>query len=257
MVDDAVSSTHALDVINYCAAELETRFKAKSDYHVKEDTKYLELSEAIKHLPATRMHIESLLKLLEGFRTDSHFDAKANVFPIQSEGDLDSYAYHVAGTVAASMIDLIIHHYPNHTLATNSTMRCQVLEAMVRIGQALQLVNIARDIERDVLIGRVYLPTTWLKQENITPTDVIRGQHSATIERLRGRMLDKAQGLHDRSMIAVTSLPVEVQGPLRALVENYMEIGAALKRGNRPRPGEKLKLTLWRRFLVTYRAMMA
>ncbi|GKZ51979.1 hypothetical protein AbraIFM66951_008949, partial [Aspergillus brasiliensis] len=67
LVDNAIDSQQALDIIDCCAAELEARFTTKSSYHVQENTKYPELIEAITNLPATRLHIEPLLKLLEGF----------------------------------------------------------------------------------------------------------------------------------------------------------------------------------------------
>ncbi|BCS02780.1 phytoene/squalene synthase family protein [Aspergillus luchuensis] len=257
LVDEAGDRKNASDVLDQCALELERRFTSKVDCVEQGYSKYPELTQAIKNLPATRLRIEPLQSLLEGFRTDLRFDSESNSFPIHSEQDLDNYAYHVAGTVAASMIDLLVHHFPCYAHATNDTVKNETLAAAEMMGRALQLVNIARDIERDIAIGRVYIPTTWLKQEGITPADVIRGQQTESVERLRERVLIKAQDYHDRSLPALASLPVELQGPLRAVIENYMEIGAALKRGHRSGPVRKLKLSLWRRLLVTYRAMMA
>ncbi|GLA74266.1 terpene cyclase [Aspergillus tubingensis] len=257
LVDEAGDRKSASDVLDQCTLELESRFTSKVDCVELGYSKYPELTQAIKNLPATRLRLEPLQCLLEGFRTDLRFDSESNSFPIHSEQDLDNYAYHVAGTVAASMIDLLVHHFPCYAHATNDTVRNETLAAAEMMGRALQLVNIARDIERDIAIGQVYIPTTWLKQEGITPVDVIRGQHTESVERMRERVLIKAQEYHDRSLPALASLPVELQGPLRAVIENYMEIGAALKRGHRSGSVKKLKLSLWRRLLVTYRAMMA
>ncbi|PYH70974.1 Lycopene beta-cyclase [Aspergillus vadensis CBS 113365] len=257
LVDEAGDRKKASDVLDQCALELESRFASKRDCVKQGHSKYPELTQAINNLPATRLRIEPLQSLLEGFRTDLRFDSKSNSFPIHSEQDLDNYAYQVAGTVAASMIELLVHHFPCYTHATNDTVRHETLAAAETMGRALQLVNIARDIERDIAIGRVYIPTTWLEQEGITPADVIRGQHTGSVDRLRERVLIKAQEYHDRSVPALATLPVELQGPLRAVIENYMEIGAALKRGHRSGSVKKLQLSFWRRLLVTYRAMMA
>jgi 15-cis-phytoene synthase/lycopene beta-cyclase len=97
------------------------------------------------------------------------------------------------------------------------------------MGIALQYVNIARDIATDAAIDRVYLPTSWLKEEGITPQDVLENPDSAAVERLRDKLLDKAFGVYKEARVAMAQLPNEARAPMRVAVESYMEIGRVLK----------------------------
>ncbi|PFH59532.1 hypothetical protein XA68_12199 [Ophiocordyceps unilateralis] len=125
------------------------------------------------------------------------------------------------------------------------------------MGQALQYVNIARDVQRDAAIGRVYIATTWLRQENLSPWAVLAKANDERIARLQRRMLDKADKIYRWTERVMDQLPDEVRGPIRTVVESYMAMGETVRvdplRGLR---GErKLKLPWWRRLAVARRAM--
>ncbi|PYI35799.1 phytoene synthase [Aspergillus indologenus CBS 114.80] len=255
LIDNAPDRATAVTAIDDCKTQLAHRFSP--GWETQGELQPSELSEARTALPASRLRIAPLQGLLDGLRTDTTFDRESGVFPIDSEDDLNRYAYHVAGTVAASVLDLVFHHFPHHASTTNATTRREVVVAGGQMGQGLQRVNIARDIERDARIGRVYLPTVWLQHEGITAVDVLDNPDSAPVKRLRGRLLVKAQKLHDEAVGALAFLPPEVQGPRRTTIASYMEIGAALLRGDRAPPGEKLQLPLLRRAVIAFRAMTA
>lgn len=215
-----------------------------------------DLIEAIDYLPVSRLRIEPLQGLLEGFKQDLQFNHHERVFPISSEAELEDYAYHVAGTVGLCVLDLIFHHFPHRQFATEPSLREKVREAGCQMGKALQYINIARDIGRDAAIDRVYLPTTWLKEAGISPEDVVFCPSDPRVDKIRSRVLLKAKKLHDQSENAIRNLPREVQGPLHATVKSYMEIGVALEHGARPcRPDHKLRLSIPRRLVVVYKAM--
>jgi 15-cis-phytoene synthase/lycopene beta-cyclase len=154
------------------------------------------------------------------------------------------------------MLGLIVHYFPNHPFAVNVLLRRRVVDAAERMGQALQYINVARDIVLDVAINRVYLPTTWLNEQGLCPTDLLVFPTDPRLESVRERLLERADFLSASARSEIAFLPREVQGPLLALVDSYLEIGAALRRGMRPRKaGEKLKLPIGRRLWVAYRAM--
>lgn len=102
------------------------------------------------------------------------------------------------------------------------------------MGIALQYVNIARDIDVDAGIGRVYVPTSWLQEVGSTPLDVLdhsRLEESQSdehvdgddvMESLRGRLLDKAFEMYREARPALADLPVEARAPIRVAVESYM-----------------------------------
>ena len=104
------------------------------------------------------------------------------------------------------------------------------------MGIALQYVNIARDISVDASNGRVYLPTSWLKEQGLKPEDILKDPHSTRAEMLRQRLLDSAMAIYHESRGAIEELPSEARGPMRVAVESYVEIGRVLRE-----PGYELK----------------
>ncbi|KAH0268461.1 Lycopene beta-cyclase, partial [Aureobasidium melanogenum] len=158
-------------------------------------------------------------------------------------------------------------HYPGEV---SPTLQEQILDAGNTMGIALQYTNIARDITTDALLNRVYLPTSWLKEENLTPEQAIQvfaimdakptlGAEDqlfvSKLERLRSRLLERSFALYEDSRGAIDKLPSEVRGPMRVATESYMEIGRTLKQpGYRVRRG-KATVDGWRRLAVAWKAL--
>ncbi|KAG9545777.1 Lycopene beta-cyclase, partial [Aureobasidium melanogenum] len=226
---------------------------------------------ALLQLPTSRLSSKHLYDLLKGFEMDLGFQtskgAQPSAFPIKSEYDLDTYSSRVAGTVAAMCIELVFFHYPGEV---PPTLQEQILDAGNTMGIALQYTNIARDITTDALLNRVYLPTSWLKEENLTPEQAIQvftimdakptlGAEDqlfvSKLERLRNRLLERSFALYEDSRGAIDKLPSEVRGPMRVATESYMEIGRTLKQpGYRVRKG-KATVDGWRRLAVAWKAL--
>ena len=173
-------------------------------------------------------------------------------FPIKDDQSLRIYAARIAGTVAESCIELVYHH-TGASISKNE--RQEILLAGRNMGIALQLVNIARDIQVDAAIGRVYIPTTWLKEYDLKPEDIISNPDNSEIETLRQRLLDEAIKIFNTARPKIEQLPIEARGPMRVAVESYMEIGRTLKQ-----PGYKVKagratVPKLRRLMVAWRAL--
>ena len=184
-------------------------------------------------LPTSYLSSTPLYDLLKGFETDLYFSSRDNPFPILDESTLETYGARVAGTVAELCIELVYHHTNAHI---SQDQRQDIVHAGGRMGVALQYVNIARDITVDALIGRVYLPSSWLKDHNLGPVDVIANPRSSEVEKLRQRLLDNAMAIYFEARDAIEQLPVEARGPMRVAVESYVEIGRVLRK-----PGYKVK----------------
>ncbi|KAL4891160.1 phytoene synthase [Aspergillus ambiguus] len=262
LVDEAPSTKTAQSVVEQCNKLLMMKFSSPLDFTDRaREAGYnsqvtQQLINAINRLPVSRLQAEPLQSLLKGFRTDLKFDAQHDGFPIGTEADLDEYSYHVAGTIATSVLQLVSHRHPCHPLTNHHALRDEVFRAGVRMGKGLQYINIARDIGRDAAINRVYLPTSWLREVDLSPADVICCPLSPRLKLLRSRLLAKAKEYHDSSVAAIQKLPTNTQAPLRATVMSYMEIGVVLSCGFWPaKPNEKLNLPLMRRLVVAYKAM--
>nr|WDW19273.1 terpene cyclase [Penicillium meliponae] len=221
------------------------------------DDASLPLILSIALLPTSRLTMTPLLELLSGFEMDLQFSAREEKFPIQTEADLDLYAYRVAGTVASSLLELVFSHYGLDQADFPPEKQNQIIQAGQRMGQALQYVNIARDIRQDATLGRVYIPNSWLQEEMMSPSDVIAGD-DPRIAIFEDRMLRKGAIAHDSSVRYIDMLPFEARGPVKTTVESYMMIGDMVRKRRRQglhdMPG-KLKVPLWQRVVRAWGEM--
>ncbi|KAF4635255.1 hypothetical protein G7Y89_g2859 [Cudoniella acicularis] len=118
-------------------------------------------------------------------------------------------------------------------------------------------VNIARDISTGAVIGRAYFPTTWLKEEGLTPNDVLDRPDGPEIETLRMRLLAKAFGVYKEAQVAILQLPADARAAMRVAVESYMEIGRVLRvKGYKVKKG-KATVPKLRRLKVAWKALSA
>ncbi|KAL9095791.1 MAG: hypothetical protein Q9165_001788 [Trypethelium subeluteriae] len=197
---------------------------------------------ALLQLPTHYLPQAPLRDLIKGLESDIKFSETTKSgtpnFPIATEADLDTYALRVAGTVAELCLVLVFHHYPSSSSATSAAAKERILKAGRTMGLALQCVNISRDIAVDAGLKRVYLPTSWLadeedkdKDEGLAPEAVIRDPADARVEELRQRMLEKAFRAYEEARGAIEELPIEARAPMRVAVESYMEIGRVLRNG--------------------------
>lgn len=239
LVDNAASISEAHHWIRHLTQFLDIAYGAdSSEKTVKKDTFIRttfpsDARAALLLLPVSYLSPTPLYDLVKGFGTDLHFSSSSDPFPIKNETTLEVYGSRVAGTVAELCIELVYYHT---TVVTPKLLRQHIVHAGARMGIALQYVNIARDITVDALNSRVYLPTSWLKEEDITPEDILKDPTSTQAEALRQRLLDSAFAIYAEAKGAIEQLPLEARGPMRVAVESYVEIGRVLQI-----PGYKVK----------------
>lgn len=179
---------------------------------------------ALQLLPTKLLPSGPLYDLLEGFKMDIAFSRAE--FLIETEVDIQAYARRVASTVGELCLRLVFHH---SSVRLPRDEESKLVQAAITMGHALQYVNIARDIQVDAKMGRVYLPTRWLSEEDLTPQDILLDPTQPKAELLRQRLLDLAFKEYGRSRPTMNLLPDEIRGPLVVAVESYMEIGRVLQ----------------------------
>jgi len=92
----------------------------------------------------------AVVAFLQGMRDD------LEVPNIQTEGDLDTYCYRVAGAVGEMMASIL------------GVWSDQAWNAARALGNAMQRTNILRDVDEDLANGRVYLARDTLERFGIT-----------------------------------------------------------------------------------------
>lgn len=242
-MDDARTEAEALNWIQKLTGYLDLIYASKSPVSPSEDPKVLAYitqnfhesdQSALRLLPTRLLPSEPLYELLEGFKMDLAFshaggNGKAYLpgnFPIKNEQGLQLYAARVASTVGELCLWLAFHHSDAQLPTEDKT---KLVHAARVMGHALQYVNIARDIAVDADMGRVYLPTNWLKEEGATPRDIVKAPRQPVIEKLRERLLTLAFSEYAKSRPDMDLLPRDIKGPLVVAVESYMEIGRVLR----------------------------
>lgn len=283
LVDNAASPAEARKWIKHLSNFLNLSYRGKGpeakDANHGSIVRYVvanfprDTHSALLQLPTEILSAKPLYDLLAGFEMDLEFvSPKATKgadagYPIKTDKDLDTYGSRVAGTVAQLCLELVFHHYPGRLAAAASK---NLIASGEHMGIALQYTNIARDLTVDASLGRIYIPTVWLKKENLTPDQGVKvisvlgsktslGKEDAPfaekVERLRSHLLDRAFALYEEARPAIESLPVEARGPMRVAVESYMEIGRTLQqKGYVVRRG-RATVGKWRRVTVAWRAL--
>ena len=237
LVDNATSIAEAQNWIRRLTQYLDLSYDSEVATESKESFIHANFPKscqaALILLPTSYLSSKPLYDLLRGFETDLHFSSLDNPFPICDENTLETYGARVAGTVAELCIELVYYHT---NTCISKAQRQDIVDAGGRMGVALQYVNIARDIAVDASIGRVYLPSSWLKEQDLGSENVISDPGSAQVETLRQRLINKAMAIYHEARGAIEKLPVEARGPMRVAVESYVEIGRVLRR-----PGYRIK----------------
>ena len=134
--------------------------------------------------PPDRASIQSVLHtIISGQTLDlQRFSAasKSHVVALNSSDDLHDYTYRVAGCVGEFWTEICLRHLTPQFSGNSS----QLLENGVRFGKGLQLVNILRDLPKDLAQGRCYLPADALLKHGLQPTDLLNPASAAKLDPL-------------------------------------------------------------------------
>lgn len=147
--------------------------------------------------------------VVEGFSLDS-----AGWFP-QTQSDLMTYCYHVAGAVGCLMA-IVMGVAPDDD---------ETLDRACDLGLAFQLANVARDVAEDAAAGRCYLPRDWLSEmdltEEVLPTPAARPRLAILTAHLAGL----AAQYESRARAGTAKLPFRSAWAVLAAAGIYGGIG--------------------------------
>ena len=160
--------------------------------------------------------IDIFLHMLDGLESD------LGGREIESEAELQTYCYQVASTVGYAMA---------HVLGATSP---QALSAAERLGAAMQLTNVLRDVGEDLDGGRVYLPQQTLSHYGLCRDDLLRMQRDdGPDERFQALMrayIAQARDLYDSSMGGIWLLPGDCRYPILVAARLYCKLLTIIER---------------------------
>jgi phytoene synthase len=150
----------------------------------------VELMWTIAHYPIEK---NMLTEMIEGMLMD------VSGKPIVTDDDLNLYCYRVAGVVG--LMSIAVFGY------TQDASKAFAL----RMGDALQLTNILRDVYEDTKIERIYLPQQTRAKFKVTDHDIRQGftdnqETNSNLKALMQHYYDKAEQAY---VDALDALPAE------------------------------------------------
>jgi farnesyl-diphosphate farnesyltransferase len=166
----------------------------------------------------------------------------SHIASLETGQDLQDYTYRVAGCVGEFWTDMCAAHlWPAASLDGGALKRNGV-----RFGQGLQLVNILRDLPRDLRQGRCYIPAQSLKAAGLAPRDLLSAQNEARFRPVFDPLLALAEGHLAAGWEYIRSLP-KGQVRLRLGCATPVFIGARtlrlLRHENILDPARRLKVS--------------
>lgn len=175
-------------------------------------------------------------------------------WPVQTPDDLYSYTALLSGTMGEMVFRLVHHHHPH--------IPADLLPAAQTLCQALHLVGLARDLEKHVARGRIYVPAPWVQATGLKTAALVdlwnyNGVYEGDLGG-DGHFIDKMDQIKCRLLLVsekfwgngcgdvVGRLPEDVRKGFRIALEGYWDVGRFMMDG-------KEKRTWWKRLRWAWR----
>ena len=131
-----------------------------------------QLAAAVRAYPIPRAALEAIIDGCEMDLERVRFETAADLYP---------YCYRVASAVGLCCIEIFGYTDPG------------ARDYAVKLGTALQLTNIVRDVGADARDGRVYLPQQDLRQFGVTEDDLVAGRYGERFVKLMEHQAARAR----------------------------------------------------------------
>ncbi|MDT3776398.1 phytoene/squalene synthase family protein [Nitrospira sp. MA-1] len=161
-----------------------------------------------KFSPTDRSQIAQVLSvLIGGMQFDLHqFPQKTDgeaVRALQAIHDFEYYTYAVAGCVGEFWTKMVCSHLAGFRGWDQACM----IPLGIRYGKGLQMVNILRDLPRDLRNGRCYIPTVLLDQVALAPHQLLDETSVQAFRPLFRKLIQEARDHLDQGWRYTMAIP--------------------------------------------------
>lgn len=169
------------DIVDEGLEPVEVKYEKLRKWHIEleksffGESSYTLLNTLAKTIKQFNIPLEPFFELLKGMEMDLQ-----NKRYVKFE-DLRLYCYRVASTVGLMCIE--IFGYKHNTAK----------DFAVNLGIALQLTNIMRDVKKDSMNGRIYLPQEDLEKFGIAEKEIFKGVYSPAFKSLMEYEAERAK----------------------------------------------------------------
>ena len=117
--------------------------------------------------------------------------------------DFEYYTYAVAGCVGEFWTKMICEHLPGF----RSWDQSQMIPIGIRYGKGLQMVNILRDLPRDLHNGRCYIPKVLLDQVGLSPEQLLDPSSTQSFRPVFRQLIQEARDHLDQGWRYTMAIP--------------------------------------------------
>ncbi|MES2581188.1 MAG: presqualene diphosphate synthase HpnD [Pseudomonadota bacterium] len=122
-----------------------------------------------------------------------------------------------------------------------------------KLGQALQLTNIIRDVGEDALRGRIYLPVNELKQFDVKAHEILKRTYSDNFTALMRFQAQRAQGLYDEALALLPAEDLRAQKPGLMMASIYRALLREIEADNFQVLHQRIRLTPLRKMWLAWK----
>jgi 15-cis-phytoene synthase len=122
-----------------------------------------------------------------------------------------------------------------------------------KLGQALQLTNIIRDVGEDALRGRIYLPVNELQRFEVKAHEILKRKYSEEFVTLMKFQSQRAQSLYDEALALLPPCDRRAQKPGLMMASIYRALLTEIERDNFQVLHQRISLTPLRKFWLAWK----
>ena len=187
-------------------------------------------------MQAERFGIEDrhLLAVIEGCHMDLHVQRYA------CREQLYDYCHLVAGIVGEVSARIFGQSQP------------QTTEYAHRLGRALQLTNIIRDVGEDAMRGRIYLPADECQRFGVSETDLLQRRHTPEFVELMRFQATLAHQCYDEALALLPATDRRSQKPGLMMAAIYRDLLREIEKDHFLVLDRRTRLTPLRKFWLAW-----
>jgi phytoene synthase len=122
-----------------------------------------------------------------------------------------------------------------------------------KLGQALQLTNILRDVGEDALRGRIYLPINEMQQFDVKAHEILKRTYSDRFTALMKFQAQRAHGLYDEALALLPEADRRAQKPGLMMASIYRELLREIESDNFQVLHQRVSLTPVRKLWLAWK----
>ena len=227
VVDDMVDAGVAATKLAWWRNEVQQSFKGSPTHPV--------MKALMPHAATYTIEARHLLAVIDGCQMDLE-QTRYLDYP-----GLQRYCHLVAGVVGEVAAGIFGQTDPQTTSYAH------------KLGQALQLTNILRDVGEDAMRGRIYLPVNELQQFDVKAHEILKRTYSDRFVALMKFQAQRAQGLYDEALALLPAADRRAQKPGLMMASIYRALLTEIERANFQVLHQRVSLTPLRKFWLAWK----